>query len=62
MQLPDGASPRFLWGFCPFIIPSALWAKWERESGQPGVGPVTREDLHQQRVEVSIKAACSASK
>lgn len=53
MQLTDGPSPRFLWGFCPFIILSALQARLERKTK---VEPVTQEEV-QARRQVSVKLA-----
>lgn len=54
MQLTDGPSPRFLWGFCPFIILSALQARLERKTK---VEPVTQEEVHEARSQVSGKPA-----
>lgn len=53
MQLTDGPSPRFLWGFCPFIILSALQARLERKTK---VEAVTQEEV-QARWQVSVQLA-----
>lgn len=57
MQLTDGPSPRFLWGFCPFIILSALQARLERKTK---VEAVTQEEVQarwQARWQVSVQLA-----